>query len=210
VLVSPDGVLGRLPPAALPGREPGTYLLEDWPLAVIPAAQALPGLLQYQGRKRPAGNLLVLGDVDYDARSAAPAAKPKKEFLAHVNRAPRQAGSAPFPRLDGTHGELATIEKMYRETFGETGVQTLAGARATKQTLLREAPRHLYLHLATHGFFAAANFQSALERSGQAEQLGDVEFVSQQTLAGYHPQGCWDPRGRSESLKSELVRRVPT
>ncbi|MEQ8784886.1 MAG: tetratricopeptide repeat protein, partial [Pirellulaceae bacterium] len=34
VLVSPDGALGKLPLAALPGKEPGTYLLEERNLAV--------------------------------------------------------------------------------------------------------------------------------------------------------------------------------
>jgi CHAT domain-containing protein len=187
VLLSPDGVLGRLPLAALPGRQPGTYLLEDWPLAVIPAAQALPRLFERQDRKRPAGNLLVLGDVDYDTRSTAPAAKPKKEFLASRTRAPRDEGGALFPHLNGTRGELATIEKMYRTTFGEAGLQTLDGSRATKDALSREASRHLYLHLATHGFFAAANFRSALERSGQDQRLSGTELLSRQSLSGYHP-----------------------
>ena len=54
VLVSPDGVLGRIPLAALPGRQPGTYLLEDWPIALVPMPQALPELVgQPQKATRP-------------------------------------------------------------------------------------------------------------------------------------------------------------
>jgi CHAT domain-containing protein/tetratricopeptide (TPR) repeat protein len=165
VLISPDGVLSRLPLAGLPGREPGKYLLEDWPLAVIPAAQALPWLLQAEDGKRPEGNLLVLGNVDFDRRSDAPGEKPKREFLASGNRAPRDEDGTLFDSLVGTRGELASIEKMYRDRFGEAGLKTLDGARATTDALRREAPRHAYLHLATHGFFAAPRFRSALERS---------------------------------------------
>ena len=54
------GVLGRIPLGALPGTEPGTYLLEEWPLVVIPSAQALPDLLDDQhvvsGGSKFAGN----------------------------------------------------------------------------------------------------------------------------------------------------------
>jgi hypothetical protein len=41
VLVSADGALTRLPLAALPGSQPGTYLLEEVPLAVVPVPQLL-------------------------------------------------------------------------------------------------------------------------------------------------------------------------
>jgi CHAT domain-containing protein len=189
VLISPDGVLGRLPLAGLPGREPGTYLLEDWPLAVISSAQSLPLLLQGEDGRRPEGNLLVLGNVDYDRRSDAPAAKPKREFLAShgPSRAPRNEDGTSFGPLDGTRGELASIEKMYRDRFGEAGLKTLDAARATTDALRREAPRHLYLHLATHGFFAAPRFRSALERSGYEQRPGGEEFVTRQTVSGYHP-----------------------
>ena len=43
VLISPDGDLGKLPFAALPGKEPGSYLLEDYTLAVVPAARSIVG-----------------------------------------------------------------------------------------------------------------------------------------------------------------------
>jgi CHAT domain-containing protein len=185
VLVSPDGALGRLPLAALPGRKPDSYVLEDWPLAVIPAPQALPRLLGSQGVRKPEGNLLVLGDVDYDARSIVPAAQPKKPFPAAHRYPPRGEADALFRRLDGTRGELAAIEKMYRNNFGDAGLKTLEGPHATKDALAREASRHFCLHLATHGFFADPKFRSALERSGR--DLGGTELVSRQSLSGYHP-----------------------
>ena len=45
VLVSTDGVLGRLPLGALPGSEPGKFLLEDHHLAMIPVPQLLPAVV---------------------------------------------------------------------------------------------------------------------------------------------------------------------
>ncbi len=62
VLVSPDGALGRLPWAALPGSKAGSYLIEEVPLAAVPIPQAVPELLE-----PPAGarSLLVVGGVDF-------------------------------------------------------------------------------------------------------------------------------------------------
>ena len=44
VLVSPDGILAGLPFPALPGRTPGTYLIEEVSLAVVPTPQMVPQL----------------------------------------------------------------------------------------------------------------------------------------------------------------------
>ena len=76
-LVATDGVLGRLPLAALPGKAPGTYLLEDHRLALIPVPQLLPALVNELGKEQlrkdlstaenVAHELLLIGDVDYDA-----------------------------------------------------------------------------------------------------------------------------------------------
>src|SRR5262249_26210524 len=45
VLISPDGVLGTVPFAALPGDKEGRYLIEDVALAVVPVPQLLPPML---------------------------------------------------------------------------------------------------------------------------------------------------------------------
>ena len=41
VIIIPDGDLCFLPWPALPGREPGTYLLEDYAPATVPRSQQL-------------------------------------------------------------------------------------------------------------------------------------------------------------------------
>jgi hypothetical protein len=78
VLISPDGVINRIPLAALPGQRAGSYLLEEIRLAVVPVPRLLPlllgGLPKGAGastRTAPAaGNageqsLLLIGDVSY-------------------------------------------------------------------------------------------------------------------------------------------------
>jgi CHAT domain-containing protein/tetratricopeptide (TPR) repeat protein len=181
ILVSPDGVLGRLPLGALPGRAPGTYVLEDWPIATLPAPQMLLNLHASVDRPRPEGNVLLLGNVNYDGRD--PSIRPLRRFPSL--RAARE-GDTHFSALEGTRGELASLEKLYRDTFGASGMTTLGGSLATKDTVEREAQRHLYLHFATHGFFAAERFKSALERNAQ-QTIDGMDLQGDQSVAGYHP-----------------------
>jgi CHAT domain-containing protein len=68
VLISPDGALGRLPFAALPGKSEGTYLLDDYRLALAPVPQLIPALVAAPAKKQVERELLLLGDVDYDHR----------------------------------------------------------------------------------------------------------------------------------------------
>src|SRR5262249_53754117 len=70
VLFAPDGALGQVPFAGLPGKQAGTYLLEEYALAVLPVPQLLPDLLAADQGKTPAASLLAVGDVDYGAAGA--------------------------------------------------------------------------------------------------------------------------------------------
>jgi CHAT domain-containing protein/Tfp pilus assembly protein PilF len=151
VLVSPDGAISRLPLGALPGKEPGSYLLEERTLAIVPVAQMIPEIVQEEGRKELAKNLLLLGNINYDAQAdqAAPApASVKKKFGRALPK-----GLSRFDRLPGTQGEVASIEKLYRHDFGAEGILALEEGRATKTAFLAEAGKYRYVHLATHGFF---------------------------------------------------------
>ncbi len=72
------------------------------------------------------------------------------------------ADLARFNPLPGTRGEIATIEKMYRQVgLGGAGLTLLDRSRANKAAFRAEAPRHRYLHMATHGFFVAEKQHSA-------------------------------------------------
>ena len=167
VLVSPDGVLGRFPLIALPGDKPGSYLLEQRALAIVPVPQAIVSLLKEKVSDRPAvaGNLLVLGDVDYDSQpdSQTPAA-PKKKFGRNL-AAVRGDGWRGWGPLGATRGEVASIDKLFRDTFGPDGITLLEKSGANEQRFRQEAPRHKFLHMATHGFFAPESLRSALKDS---------------------------------------------
>ncbi len=167
VLVSPDGVLGRFPLIALPGEKPGSFLLEERALASVPVPQAIVSLLKEKSTDRPAvsGNLLILGDVDYDAvPDGQDSPAPKKKF-GRTLAAVRGSDWRGFTPLPGTRGELATIDKLYRGIFGADGVTLLEKSEATEKRFREEAPRHRLLHVATHGFFAPETLRSALNDS---------------------------------------------
>ena len=67
VLVSLDGGVERLPLGALPGKQPGSYLIEEQAIALVAVPQLLPEILKEENRKRLPKNLLLVGNVDYDA-----------------------------------------------------------------------------------------------------------------------------------------------
>ncbi len=135
VLVSPDGTLGRLPFAALPGREEGKVLLEEVPLAILPVPQVLEQVL------RPVKgdlSMLTLGGVDF-------------------------GDGGPWVPLPATGPEADAIAKRFRGLFkGEAFA--LRGAKATKAALAGALAKHRFAHLATHGYFAPESMRSYLDR----------------------------------------------
>ena len=162
ILVSTDGVLGRLPLGALPGKEPGTYLLEDHRLAVIPVPQLLPTLVNAEGKRTLSKELLLLGDVDYDAAPGADVAPKKKQ--------PRRPGETRTPTdaklfdpLAGAAGEIAAVKDLYGRLFEvkSDDPRSLVQAQADEARFRSLAPQYRHLHLATHGFFAENRFQSS-------------------------------------------------
>jgi CHAT domain-containing protein len=140
VLLSPDGGLGRVPFAALPGARPGTFLLEEAPLAFVPIPQAFPT----GGPPGGPGALLVVGGVDYSARPGPDAAGP----------------AAVFAALPGTVREADAVARMFRPGR----VASLSGGDATKAAVREALGKARYAHLATHGFFAPASMRSVLRR----------------------------------------------
>ncbi|MGC3972537.1 MAG: tetratricopeptide repeat protein [Pirellulales bacterium] len=177
ILVSTDGALGRLPLGALPGKEPGTYLVEEVRLATIPVPQLLPALIHDEGKRELARELLLLGDVDYEAApDGAAGSAPKKKRPGRPTSGDRgPAAEAVFAPLANTAGEIATIGSLYGRLFeiAPDDPRSLAQAEATEANFRKLSGQYRHLHLATHGFFAAAEHTSALagttvERSAAA------------------------------------------
>lgn len=164
VLVSSDGSLGRLPLVALPGKQPGSYLLEDHRLAMIPVPQLLPSLLEEGAAKSLPKAMLLIGNVDYDGQPDAGGAAPSEEMQAREQLLRGARGQSPrFQPLASTGDEVDVIQGiLVRLLKPEPGQVVRLGETAATTSRFRElAPQCLYVHVATHGFFAEEGLQSA-------------------------------------------------
>jgi CHAT domain-containing protein/Flp pilus assembly protein TadD len=192
ILISTDGILGRLSFAALPGREPDKYLLEEYRLAMLPVPQLLPHLIANDKHSEADHELLLVGDVSYGQRPEMIAARaPKRDRP----RRPGENHRAPtegqlFTPLTNTAGEVATIQQLFATLFqthpGDP--EALLRQRASERLFRELAPRYRHVHLATHGFFAPPKYASAL--GAQTSQAGTsrVLLVSQEAaVVGYNP-----------------------
>jgi len=212
VLLSTDGALGRLPFGALPGREPGKYLIEEQRLAMIPVPQLLPTLINAEGKRAVSQELLLLGDVDYDAAGEAggePAKKkqprrPGEQRSADTQRAP--ADDRLFDPLANTAGEIAAIQTLYAGLY-ETKLDdpyALVGRQAGETRFRELAPRYRHLHLATHGFFADSDRPSALQSRGGGADRARAALTTRDTpLVGNEP-------GLLSGLALAGANRLPT
>src|SRR5262249_1725055 len=73
VLIAPDGVLCGLPFAALPGRQEGTYLVEDLAIGHVTSGRHLLELAADRDAPRGQG-LLAVGDLAFGKPSGKPPA----------------------------------------------------------------------------------------------------------------------------------------
>ncbi|MFH1919801.1 MAG: CHAT domain-containing tetratricopeptide repeat protein, partial [Planctomycetota bacterium] len=169
VLVSPDGSLARFPFCALPGKKTGTYLLEEQAMAVIPVPQSLPDMLadvtsprdEATDASQPA--LLLLGDIDYDA---APPTSPGEGDAAAGSLAERHEAMQ-FTPLDSSRGEVLAVRDSFGRAYRDGRARLLFRQQATEAAFRREAPRHEFLHVATHGFFAPPEWSSLFAPAGE-------------------------------------------
>ena len=164
ILVSVDGVLGRLPLGALPGKAAGTYLIEDHRLAMIPVPQLLPALVDDAAHTTTSQGLLLLGNVDYNSEA------PQADGTATTERRKRPIGEYPgdlvdveYETLPGAAEEVELIRKLYSEIPGNkaTDIQLLKQTEASEAAFRVNAGKFRHIHVATHGFFAPARAQSA-------------------------------------------------
>jgi CHAT domain-containing protein/Flp pilus assembly protein TadD len=141
----PDHTLTQIPWAALPGKKPGTVLLEEYAFAAVPHGPSLLARLDRKGAA-PAGEgtLLAVGGVDYRPPVKGP---------------DRRGAWGPLP---ATKAEAERVAALAEKHAGLKS-RRLSGAGATTSAVVTELPRARYAHLATHGFFADARFRSAFQ-----------------------------------------------
>jgi CHAT domain-containing protein/tetratricopeptide (TPR) repeat protein len=210
VLVSPDGSFCSFPLAALPGSKPGSYLIEERNIVLVPVPQLLlqprsggqeSALAAQTGFDVP----LLVGNVDFDAD---PHSLPTTATAAR--------GEAPqglFSPLPATSKEIVDVAEIYRQAFRREPI-ALTGKRASEQAVRSETPRHRWLHFATHGFFAPGNVLTDEPTEPLAERSAGNLVGSAEDVRGFHPSllsgivlaGAnrgWASRGRRSSKEGE-------
>ena len=190
VLVSLDGVLGRLPLAALPGDTPSTYLLEDYALAFVPVPQLLPRLSE-QHQQQEDRKLLLVGGVDYDTRQSEGVVAVQSAVKSDPLMVAQVRGGTHFGPLSATLPEVERVKELFQQVFqpaSET-IALLSQASATEEQFRTLAPQFDFLHLATHGFFAPPKQQpdqtyAQVMRAQRSAVYGGEDRVVQGTDPG--------------------------
>jgi len=154
-----------VPWVALPGKRPGSYLVEDYAITTAGHGQQVYALLTET--RRPRGGLLLLGGAAYGTR---PSATPPEATQGALDTT-HAAGMKERPEwkgLDETLGEVRAIEKLKEPS---TRSLVLSGAAAGETALRERMPQSRYIHLATHGFFATPEFRSMFHHDVAGEQV---------------------------------------
>jgi CHAT domain-containing protein/Tfp pilus assembly protein PilF len=157
VLVVPDDPLTGFPLAALPGRQPGTYLVEDLAIGYISSAHRLietlaaPREPKPKDREAEAAGLLAIGGIDYQADPGGAAPSESAPTPGVLLAGSQRAG---FRALAGTRPEVRRIAQLFDAAFPKQHALVLTGAAPTEAAVKQQLGRHWrHLHLATHGFF---------------------------------------------------------
>jgi tetratricopeptide (TPR) repeat protein len=152
VLIAPDGELANLPFAALPGKKPGSFLIEQYAFGHLSSGRQLLD----PGAARPATSstgLLALGGLSFGAPPGGESA--------------RRWNDLPFTAI-----EADEVHGLFRTRFPAAPTRKLSGAVRRAALLDALSPggkrRWRYLHLATHGYFEPARFRypAALPAAG--------------------------------------------
>jgi CHAT domain-containing protein/tetratricopeptide (TPR) repeat protein len=179
LLISPNSLTAPMPWAALPGRLPGTYLLQDVAVATVPIPALLPELVG--GRTEgvvPAGSsLLLVGDVDFGADLGIFAS------ASGARGAVRGEQFYNFEPLPGTSREVSAIKDVFSRQSGNRSSVQLTQHQATKDRVRTEVAKHAYIHFSTHGFFAPPLAGSVAQKDPGVSS-GDSQAAD---ASGLHP-----------------------
>jgi CHAT domain-containing protein/tetratricopeptide (TPR) repeat protein len=161
VYICPDADLCKVPFAALPGDAPGTIVLEEFAVAVIPHA---PFLLDQLWPQDPVKNslegVLVVGGVNYDAELTPPAPNPGAGAL-RGEPLVKPGAKLGWAALGNTVGEANGV--VGAAEHKKLAAKRLDGDKATAAAVLSALPKARYAHFATHGFFADASFRGPFQ-----------------------------------------------
>jgi CHAT domain-containing protein/Tfp pilus assembly protein PilF len=180
VYVSPDGALHGLPWAALPGSKAGTFLLEEYALALVPHGPFLLDQLTAPPRPQEGkGTLLAVGGVAYDQEAT---------LQPDIRRAAdRGKDQGTWPALPGTVQELEQVLALAGGAPGGPAVLERRGREAGTQQVWLDLPRARWAHLATHGFFAAPRTRERQALLREADFLRGVHGLERRGVGARNP-----------------------
>ena len=152
VIVSPDGALGRFPFIALPGKEPGTFLIEERKIVSVAVPALLPNMLSRPPQALSNNtDVLLVGDLEY----GNPHGGDNPDLLVYRNS--RLLGYLKFSPLPGSRAEIDGIDDLFKSG------KLLTGPEATELVFEEQLAGARVLHIATHGFFRSPdNFMKNL------------------------------------------------
>lgn len=181
IFISPDGLLGALPFAAIPSGSPEGYLIDDYNILTVTVPQLLP---QFKANRksaaRPEHDLLLIGDIEYDKTSTTE--KPKKKRRRRGTDEILRATNSSWGKLNATSGEIASIQKLFFDNFQaeQSAVRTLEKSNATEANFRSNSAKYELIHIATHGFFAPPEIKShdsvQIENKKQQFRFGFQQF----------------------------------
>jgi len=129
LLISPDGVLWRLPFAAIPTGE-DEYLVESCEITYTGFA---PWALRGDGGGSVDGGLLCVGGVAFAEKLRSPSGQERE-----------------MEPLVETLSEVKTIERVFRGKHPSASVRTLTGSEGTEPAIEEHAKGARYVHIASH------------------------------------------------------------
>ncbi len=165
VVICPESVVAVIPFACLPGRENGTFLLEQHEFSYVASPT---DLVARSGALAAAGpqSLLVIGDVDYGNRLAAAGAR---------------EGGRDFAPLPGAGQEIDVVATLF-PAGSEARSVVLRGEAATPASVVGAVVGANFVHIATHGWFAGSrSLPDVAQRWRQLEASG--KSVSADSMA---------------------------
>lgn len=208
-VISPDAGLGRLPFNALPGKDKGTYLIEERKIASV----AVPALISELLSKSPdtidnSDPAIIVGHVNYDVGN---------RFGYGGSTSKRGNGdSFYFQPLQATRSEVEFVATTFPDSV------LLTDDNATERTFQDSLVGHKLLHIATHGFVNRRSpldvaIDQGLEGSGSNSQSQLKEstlnpnFHSGLAFAGANGSGSEDSENSTSDgiLYSAEIAMLP-
>ena len=172
VLLSPDGLWSRLPFRGSAGRSAPAISVEEQAIVVIPVPQLVPELLSEKGapRNRPFRS--------WCWAMWTTAAVPKEAADQSESRAAiRQGVRRYFRPLEETDDEINKVKRVFEKRFPPATWTCWRRPTPPNGSSASSPCRTQWLHLATHGFFAAPPTSApcgSLESCSTEERTGPI------------------------------------